>query len=178
MNSASLTRFTNPNDLIVTRLFPARGGAVSMVVAITTAINCTVTNSLFVDNVAERSTGALYLFSLIARFHQYYCANNVFIRNNSPDGGALLFIPVFAFDSIEFIVILNVYNCTFESNVGTIYAGAMLLNFFFAPNNNIVNIKNCTFYNNSGVDYSGAVDVASLQFFSYRNATPITFENW
>ena len=53
-----------------------------------------------------------------------------------------------------------------------------MFNFFFSPNHNIVNIVNCIFNNNSGVNYAGAVDVASPEFFSYRNATPIRFENW
>lgn len=178
LNSASVTRFTDPNDLLVSRLFPARGGAVSVIVAINSTVYCAVTNSVFVDNVAERSTGGLYLFSLFARFHQYYCANNVFIRNISPDGGAFLLIPVMGSYASEITVNLTVYNCTFESNIGSIYAGAIVLNFFSASNENAVNITNCTFYNNSAVNYAGAVDVVSMEFFSYRNATPIRFENW
>ena len=101
---------TDPTQLILSRIFHARGGAVLIAVTIATSANCTVSNNLFVGNFAQRSTGALYLFTQYTGLHHFYCAKNVFIRNSSPD--------------------------------------------------------------------AVAVDVASLEFFSYRNATPIRFENW
>ena len=169
---------TSPTQLISSTLFHARGGAVLIAVTIATLANCTVSNNVFVDNLAQRSTGALYLFTHFAGLHHFYCSHNLFMRNSSPDGGALLFLPAVAVGSSEFSVYFNVYNCTFHSNFGSTYAGAIVFNFFFSPNDNNVVIKNCIFYNNSGVNYAGAVDIVSLEFFSYRNTTPIRFENW
>ena len=177
LNKVSSPSDISPTQLISSSIFRARGGAGLISVGIATSANCTVTNNLFVDNFAQRSTGGLYIIDQYAGVHQFYCANNVFIRNSSPDGGALLFATATA-DVSSLSVNLNIYNCTFDSNFGITYAGAIVFNFIFAPNNNTVNIKNCRFYNNSGVNYAGAVDVASLEFFSYRNATPIWFENW
>ena len=178
LNSVYTSGITDPTQLISSRIFHARGGAVLIAVTIATSANCTVSNNLFIGNFAQRSTGALYLFTQYAGLHHFYCANNVFIRNSSPDGGAIVFIPVATVGSSKFSVNFNIYNCTFQSNFGSTYAGAIVFNFFFSPNHNIVNIVNCIFNNNSGVNYAGAVDVASLEFFSYRNATPIRFENW
>ena len=179
LNSALLVAgFTNPTQAHIFRTFPARGGAVLILVSITTSVNCTISNNLFVDNFAQRAGGALYIITLYAGLHQFYCANNVFIRNGSPDGGALIFLPSEE-TSAKLCISFKIYNCTFQSNYSSIYAGAVVFNFFSAPNdNNVVIVNNCIFYNNSGVNYAGAVDVASLEFFSYRNATPIRFENW
>ena len=178
LNSALLTAGdTNPTKAHISRVFPGSGGAVLILTSITTSINCTVSNNLFTDNFAYHAGGALYIITLYAGLHQFYCANNVFIRNGPPDGGALLFLPSEE-TSAKLCINFNVYNCTFLSNYGTTYAGGVLFNFFGAPNDNVVIVNNCVFYNNSGVNYAGAVDVASLEFFSYRNATPIRFENW
>ena len=178
LNSAFLAvGFTSTTQAHISRVFPARGGAVLILVFITASVNCTVSNNLFIDNFAQRAGGALYIITLYAGLHYFYCTNNVFIRNSSPDGGALIFVPTVG-SSSELSVNFNIYNCTFHSNFGSIYAGAIVFNFFFSPNDNNVVIKNCIFYNNSGVNYAGAVDIASLEFFSYRNATPIRFENW
>ena len=165
----------NPTKVHTTRKFPAQGGAISIIGSINTSLNSTITNNLFVENFAERSTGALYIITRYAGQHQYYCANNVFIKNSSPDGGAILFISG---GSPELSVNFNVYNCTFHSNFGSVYSGALLFNFFDAPNNNVVIVNDCTFHNNSATNYAGAIDVASLDFFEYRNITPIRIENW
>ena len=178
LNSAFLAvGFTSATQIHISGLFPARGGAVIILVLINASVNCTVSNNLLIDNFAQRAGGALYILTQHAGLHHFYCTNNVFIRNSSPDGGALLFAPA-AEILTELSVNFNIYNCRFQSNFGSIYAGAIVFNFFFSPIENVVNIKNCTFYNNSGVNYAGAVDVASYEFFSYRNTTPIRFENW
>ena len=168
---------TSPNQATVSNIFPARGGGVIIISNTSTAVNCTITNNFFIDNYAQRAGGAIYIITQYANFHRYYCANNIFIRNRAPDSGALLFLPAIAENS-NLSINFHIYNCTFDSNVGIIYAGAIVLNFFFAPNNNTVIVNNCTFRNNSATDYAGAVDVATLDFFSFKNAPPIRFKNW
>ena len=180
LNKVLSVGITTPTQLVSSRIFHARGGAVIIVASIATSLNCTVSNNVFVDNFAQRSAGALYILSEHDGLHQYYCVNNVFIRNSSPDGGALLFSPAAVIASIgtDLSVTFDITNCTFLSNVGSVYAGAIVFNLFVSPNDNVINVKDSIFYNNSAVDYSGAIDVASLEFFSYRNATPIRIENW
>ena len=177
LNRALTVDFTNPTRVYVTRTYPARGGAVIMILNSPTSVNCTISNNLFVENFAQHSTGAMYLTTVYAGIHQYYCVNNVFTRNSSPNGGALLYVTA-GYPTIFVNFEFNIINCTFQSNVGSVYAGAIVFNFFFSPNENAVNVKDCIFYNNTAGEYSGAVDVSSLEFFSYRNATPIRFENW
>ena len=180
LNRAYLTMdSTSSTEASILTLYPARGGGVIIIPHTSTAVNCTITNNLFTDNDAEHAGGAVYILTQYTGLHHYYFANNVFIRNKSPDGGALLFIPAIVDDS-KLSINFTVYNCTFDSNVGIIYAGALVLNFFFSSNDNtqFVTIDNCTFRNNSGADYAGAVDVATIDFFSNRNAEPIRFKNW
>ena len=62
LNSVYTPSMTDSTQLISSRIFHARGGAVLIAVTIVTSANCTVSNNLFVSNFAQRSTGALYLF--------------------------------------------------------------------------------------------------------------------
>ena len=177
VNNVAIVSITTPTHLVVSRRFFGRGGAMSMLFDVSASVNCTVTNNLFVNNTAQRAAGGLYLLSQFSGLHRYYSANNVFIMNSSPDGGALLLVTAGLVG--EFLVNFSVYNCTFQSNFGGEYAGAIVLNFFYSPNNNVVTIKDCMFYHNSALSYAGAVDIASIEFFDPRgDAPPVKFENW
>ena len=169
---------TTSTQLVISRTFPARGGAMSILINVTIPVNCTLHGNLWFNNFAQFAAGGIYINTLGPSQHQYHCVNNQFIMNSSPDAGALLFSPSTPNTNRRFSSTLKIYNCMFKCNLADQYAGAIAFNFFFAPNDNTIDIKDCLFYNNSAGNYAGAVDVASLDFFSFRRATPVRFKNW
>ena len=176
-NNAKLVGRTDTEQLIASRIFIARGGALSILMNVSASVNCTVGNNLFADNTAQNVAGALFTNTQHLGLHKHYFVNNTFIRNSAPVGGAFLFASTTTFVGLS--VNLNVYNCIFQSNVAQYdYAGAMVLTFIFSPYQNVVNIKDCTFSNNSAISFAGAFHVDSFQIFGHRNATAIRFVNW
>ena len=177
VNNAKSVGRTNVEQLFASRIFIARGGALLILMNVSASVNCTVSNNLFTDNIAQATGGALYTNTQYSGLHKHYFVNNTFIRNSSPVGGALLFASTSISENL--FVNLNVYNCTFQSNVAHYdYAGALVLTFIFSPNQNVANINDCTFYNNSAVTFGGAFHVDSSQIFGYKTAIPIRFINW
>ena len=161
------------------RIFSGRGGSLSILVNINTALSFILNSSTFVNNSAYDLGGGIYCLTQSGKYRQSYSwSNNVFIGNRASLAGALNFISTFNFP-IEFIVYYTAYNCTFTDNVAqSEVAGAATVYSVYGLRNTYVVFEDCKFHNNSALIYGGAVDIASYNFFAYRILLPIQFINW
>ena len=167
-------------EALIQRLFPGRGGALSIVVSINSPLRFVLNDSVVMNNDATTFAGGVYCVTFRGSIYQTYMfANNIFTNNTGPKASALSFINILN-RPVEFAVYGLIYNCTFvvviaRSEVG----GAISVYPLYALANNIVVFENCKFYNNTALIYGGAIDITSYNFFgNIETAFPIGFINW
>ena len=167
-------------EALIRRIFPGRGGALTVLVNINSPLNFVFNDSRVMNNYANTFGGGVYCLTQRGSIYQTYMfANNIFMNNMGPIAGGLSFINLLN-RPVEFVIYGLIYNCTFVDNIGgSQAAGAASVYPLHALANNIVVFKDCRFYNNSAIIYGGAVDITSYNFFENREAAfPIEFINW
>ena len=172
---------TSLNGLQTRRIFSGRGGGLSIPVNITGEFNCTVNNSVFVNNFADAFGGGAYVFiSEILTLNQTYVfGNNIFRMNSADFGGALCFASHVR-SLTNFFQSAVLYNCTFAKNTANnIGGGIFLLPSFRGLGGTYVRFERCEFLSNSAIHHSGAVDVVSYNLYGNRqNQIPVEFVHW
>ena len=167
-------------EALIQRIFPGRGGALTVLVNINSPLNFVLNDSIVVNNYANTFGGGVYCLTQRGSVYQTYTfASNIFRNNTAPIAGGLSLINILN-GPVEFAVCSFIYNCIFAYNTAdTAVAGAVSAYPLDALPNNIVVFKDCKFYKNSAVIYGGAVDITSYNFFyNIEAAYPVEFINW
>ena len=166
-------------EILIYRILPGRGGALSVLVNTNTPLNFVFNDSIVMNNSAEISAPIYCVIKGGSIYQTYLFANNIFMNNTAPIASGLSFINLLN-RPVTFAVYNLIYNCTFIHNTATSeVAGAANIYPVYALRNTLVIFRNCQFYNNSAQVYGGAVDIISYNFFESREvAFPIEFINW
>ena len=165
-------------ELLAMNIFAGRGGALAMLVNITSPANCMVTNNIFINNSAHSFGGCVYSFAGGSyRNHTTLYANNMFIENSASIGGVMSFISSQRIPD-TFLLHVTIQNCTFIQNTARICG---CVNYYphlgFAGD--LIQFIDCKFHNNSASLYAGAIDIVSYRFFGSRvHQEPIHLTNW
>ena len=179
-NSAIPSQTFSSNEVLIYRIFPGRGGALSIIVNIDCPLNFVLNDSIVMNNYATTFGGGVYCFTQRGSIYQTYLFINIlFMNNTGSKSNGLTFINLLN-RPVVFAVHCLIYNCTFVDNTAkSEVGGATSVYPLFALANNIVIFKECWFYSNSALVYGGAVDIASYNFFDNKEAIfPIEFINW
>lgn len=179
-NSAIPSQRVSSTETLIYRIFPGRGGALSIIVNINSPLNFVFNDSTVVNNDATTFGGGVYCFTQRDSIYQTYIfANIIFMNNTGAKGNGLTFINILN-KPVVFAVHGLIYNCTFVDNTArSEVGGATSVYPLYALANNIVIFKDCKFYSNSALIYGGAVDIESYNFFNNKEAVfPIEFINW
>ena len=169
------------NDVFLEDIFSGRGGALSVPVNITGELNCTVNNSVFVDNHAIEFGGSVYFgVGFTAPRYQTYVFGNNFFKLNSANFGAALCFASQIEPLKNFYQSTVVYNCTFVKNTGKQFGGGVYLHpSFLGLEGTYVRFERCWFYSNMAVFHGGAIEVVTGNHFGNRqNLIPVEFVHW
>jgi len=172
----------SPTQLQARRIFSGRGGGLSIVINITSEINCTLNNSRFTNNFANNFGGAFYVFisesSILNQFYMF--ENNIFALNRATYGGACTFVR---FSDVlipeGFYQTAIFYNCIFMKNTAINGGGLHVLPSSLGLAGTFISFRLCKFTDNSATDYAGVLDIVSYNFFDNReHLTPVEFQDW
>ena len=158
--------------------FDGRGGGLSILANTSSAVNCTIRNSTFSNNIAKYFGGGFYCPIVQAHSDHTYVLENVIFKGNAARyGGAFIYGTVFK-RSIEALYTLQVYNCTFMDNTAGI-GGALHISIYDGLTNNLMIFKQCNFARNCATEFGGTVDIVSQNFYMDRSQfTPVAFVEW
>jgi len=168
------------NDAVARGILSGRGGALAIPVNITSEFNCTVNNSVFVNNFAAVLGGAIYVPNSEITLNQTYVfGNNIFKMNSAKFGGGLCFVS-YVRALTNFFQSNIFYNCTFTKNTADkIGGGVFLLPSFLGLGGTYVRFEKCRFYSNSAMDHGGAAEIISSNRYGNRqNQIPVEFVHW
>lgn len=165
-------------ELLAMSIFTGRGGAMAVLINITSPVNCVVTDNMFVNNSAASFGGCIYNFAGGPYInHTFLYTNNVFIENSASVGGVMTFLSSRRIPD-TFSVHTTIKNCTFMQNRAEI-CGCVNHYPHLGFTDNLVRFIDCNFYNNSANLYAGAIDIVSYRFFGSRaHQEPIQLTNW
>ena len=167
-------------ELPLNGIFTGRGGGLSLVVNVTGMVICTVNNSIFVNNFADRFGGGVYISaserSTLEQF--YFFANNNFTSNAASNGAGGVFFANVVFPSISFSQTLVLYNSTFTENKAEQIGGGIFV-FSLGLGGSFVKIEKCDFFMNTAGENGGAFAVRSVKLYGNRqNQNPVEFVSW
>ena len=168
------------NGALARGTFSGRGGGLSIPVNITGEFNCTVNNSVFVNNFADVLGGGAYIFISVITLNQTYMfGNNIFRMNSADFGGGLCFVS-YVLALTNFFQSTILYNCTFANNfANSIGGGIFLLPSFRGLGGTSVRFERCGFHSNLAVHHGGAAEVISSNRYGNRqNQIPVEFVHW
>lgn len=174
-----LKEFTS-SDAEKLKIFPGRGGALTVLVNTWRPLNFVFNNSIVMNNSAHSFGGSVYCLIQNGSNNQTYLfANNILMNNTAPIASGLSIINLLI-KPVKCIIHNLIYNCTFTGNIARYkVAGAANIYPSFALPNHMVTFRDCKFYNNSAQIYGGAIDIASYNFFEDRQRVhPVRFINW
>ena len=163
-------------NVLVNNIFPGRGGAITLLVNINTALKLTFdfSDNVVMNNFAEVFAGGMYCFTRRSSTQTYTFNNNVFINNTALRAGGL---ALFYIKPPMIAIHVDIYNCTFCNNiVSQKGGGAQVSSIYELPTNIFVTFKKCNFLNNTAVEHGGAFDAAS--FNKIQTESLIAFVNW
>lgn len=170
----------SPNELQARRIFSGRGGGVSIVINITTFVNLTINNSVFINNTAENFGGGVYMFiSETSTADQVFTfGNNNFTMNRATHGGGFSYAN-FVIVPQEYSQTAHFFNCIFIRNQAYLAGGFNVVPSFYGLPGRQVRFKNCKFYENLATLFSDALDISSYRFYENRQRqSPAKFVNW
>lgn len=171
-----------PTDVLLKEIFIGRGGALSVIVNMTSPLYFVFNDSLFINNIANNFGGGAYLFTTTTSSAQtYVIANNIFMNNRASAfsaGGLFFTYAVTSTEPTDYIVgYYHIYNCTFLNNTANAGGAMAIYTLYFGKN--IMMFEDCKFYKNTALLYGGAIDITSYDFFDNLGvALPIEFSNW
>ena len=161
-------------------IFSGRGGGLSIVINITSEIHCTLNNSRFINNFAEKFGGAFYIFisesSIMNQFYKF--ENTIFTSNRATYGGACLFARLDAPIPQELHQTAIFCNCTFVGNIARNGGGLLLYPSSRGITDIFISFEKCKFFDNTAKDYGGALGIESYYFIRNREQNPVGFQDW
>ena len=172
-------RMGNSFYVVTNKVFPGRGGALSVIVNTDTALSFVLNDSRIINNFADAFGGGVYCLTQRGPSQNYTFGNNIFMNNTGLIAGGLALIYLLN-TAAEFPVSSLVYNCTFYNNTASSVAGATTVFFIFGFASDVfVIFKDCKFSRNTAMIYGGAVDITSYNFFDHIQVTSLLkFINW
>ena len=166
-------------ESLIRKMFPGRGGALSILVNAGTAVNFTFSDSRIINNFAYAFGGGVYCLTLGGTTQAYTFSNNIFMNNTGSVAGGLALIYLVN-TVVQLPVYSLVYHCTFYNNTAASVAGATAVYFIFGFASDVFAIfEGCKFSDNTAMTYGGAVDITSYHFFdNIQAASLIEFSDW
>jgi len=167
------------NEAVAIGKFSGRGGALAMPVNITGEFNCTVNNSVFVNNFAKVLGGGIYVYiSEITLNQAYVFGNNIFKMNSAVFGGGLYFVSHVR-SLTNFFQSNIMYNCTFTKNTAdNIGGGIFSLPSYYGLGGTYVRFERCEFYSNSAHHGGAAEFISSNHYGDKQIQIPVEFVHW
>ena len=165
-------------DIHITNIFIGRGGGLSMPFYAMPLVNVVVTNSVFVNNFAEKFGGGLYCIMYGTIISQTYLfENNAFINNNSPGGSGVSFAN-YGDQTPSTTLHCTIHNSKFENNSAKNGACLRIVPSYYVSSGNFIEVTKCLFHNNTSEQYS-AVDIYSFNYYKIReHYEPVNFTEW
>ena len=156
-------------------------GGLNIVINITSEIHCTLNNSRFINNFAEKFGGAFYIFisnpSIMNQFYKF--ENIIFTSNRATYGGSCLFARSIDIPIPEINQTVVFCNCIFVGNTARNGGGLLLYPSSRGITDIHISFEKCKFFDNTAMYYGGALDIESYIFFRNREQDiPVEFQNW
>ena len=163
------------------RIFTGRGGGLNIIINITSEIHCTLNNSSFINNFAEKLGGAIYIFiSESSTMNQFYkFENTIFTSNRATYGGSCFFARALDVPLPQKIHQAAMFcNCFFVGNTARNGGGLLLYPSSHGVSDVDISFEKCKFSNNTAVYYGGALGIESFNLFRNRQNNPVKFQDW